>query len=113
MSEATWHDPHVRARENRWYIYFSRDPRYGQKGHVRAVIEEVWDEVLNGDGGPKRHARNVYVEGSDVATTRLPERNDEDWATYDGLDWDIENGMDDDAFQRLIAEGTVVPIRSD
>lgn len=109
MSEATWNDPRVRAAENRWYIYFSTDPMYGPKGHVRAVIEEVWDEILNGDGGPKRHARNVYLEVSDVATMPA-KRNDEDEAAYDGLDKRIENEMDDAAFQALIDDGTIIPI---
>lgn len=107
MSEATLNTPRVRAAENRWYIYFDANPRYGPKGHVRAVIEEVRDEILNGDGGPKRHLRHVYLEAHDVATTPA---GGIDTAAYDGLDWDIENEMDDSDFQQLIDNGTVIPI---
>jgi hypothetical protein len=110
MSEATLNDPRVRAAESRWYIYFDANPRYGPKGHVRAVIEEVCDEILNGDGGPKRHYRNVYLEAHDVATTPAKQAGGMDMGAYDGLDWDIENEMDDSDFQQLINNGTVIPI---
>jgi hypothetical protein len=109
VTETTLNDPQVRATKNRWYLYFSRDPMYGDDGRVRAVIEEVGDEMLNGDGGPKRHRRTVYLEAGDVAA--MPAKlNDEESAAYDGLDKRIENELDDAAFQRLIDDGTIIPI---
>jgi hypothetical protein len=111
MSQETLSNPQVRAKQNRWYLYFSRDPRYGECGRVRAVIEEACDEILNGDGGPKRHYRNVYLDALDVRDSPTPPIA-ADIAIYDGLDQAIEAEMSDEEFHRLIAEGIVVPISS-
>lgn len=108
MSQETFSDPQVRATQNRWYLYFSRDPRYGDCGRVRAVIEEVCDEILNGDGGPKRHYRNVYLDAVDVRDSPTPPIA-ADIAIYDGLDCALEE-MSDDEFQQLIDKRTIVPI---
>lgn len=109
MSDATLSDPHVRAAQNRWYLYFDGGPAHGPDGLVRAVIEEVGDEILNGDDGPKRTLRRVFLNAMDVRDNRQPSMIGES-ASYDGLDNRIETWTSDEEFQRLIAEGTVVPI---
>ncbi len=112
MSDATRNDARVRAAQNRWYLYNSiGDPAFGRSPHVRAVIEEVCDEILNGDGGPKRTMRNVFLDATDVRDAPTPRPSSES-AAYDGLDWRLENEVDDEEFQRLIDGGAVVPISS-
>jgi hypothetical protein len=109
VSDATLSNPQVRATQNKWYLYFSRAPYHGPDGHVRAVIEEVCDEILNGDGGPKRTLRRVYLDAEEVRDTLPPEA----WigcAAHDGLDQTIESEMSDERFQELINDGTVIPI---
>ncbi len=111
MSEATLSDPNVRAAQNRWYLYFDSDPMHGPAGCVRAVIEEICDEIFSGDGGPTRQRRNVYLDAGTVRDMPTPRRSEER-AAYDGLDWRIENEMDDDEFLGLIDSGTIIPISS-
>jgi hypothetical protein len=109
VSAATLSDPQVRATQNKWYLYFTRETPYGPDGHVRAVIEEVCDEILDDDGGPKRTMRRVYLEASDVRDSPRPEA----WvgcASHDALDMRIECEMSDDEFRELVDNGTIIPI---
>jgi|SRR5665213_3234566 len=109
MSDATLSDPQARAAQNRWYLYFSRDPMHGQHGHVRAVIEEVCDEIWSGDGGPTRARRTVFLDAVTLRDTPRPAITTE-YAAFDGLDWTVENEMSDEEFRALIADGTIIPI---
>lgn len=109
MSEATLTDPQVRAAQNRWYLYFDTDPMHGRSGCIRAVVEEVCDEIFSGDGGPTRQRRKVYLNAEtvrDAPTSRASSLG----AAYDSLDWRIENEMGNKEFRRLIDQGTIIPI---
>lgn len=64
--------------------------------------------VLNGDGGPRRHPRRIYLEAESVRD--LPRPDPGGTAAYDGLDWEVEMELSDEAFEQLIADGTVIPI---
>jgi hypothetical protein len=109
MSDATLSDPRVRAAQNHWYLYFSRDPAYGPDGHVRAVIEESCDEIWSGDDGPTRARRRVYLDVVSLRDFPRPTIQSE-LAAHDGLDWAIENEMSDEQFQELVDNGTIIPI---
>jgi hypothetical protein len=109
MCQSLSSDVQARAAQSRWYLYFSRDRRYGPEGYVRAVIEEEPGEVLNGDDGPERHRRRVFLSAVDVRDNTPPPIASES-GIYDGLDQTIEIGMDDESFQTLIIDGVVIPI---
>jgi hypothetical protein len=108
VSDTTLSDPQVRATQNDWYLYFSRDPAYGSDGRVRAVIEVVTDELIAGDGGPTRAWRNTYLDTVDLRDFPRP-RPASELVAHDGLEHTIEE-MSNEEFQELISDGTIVPI---
>jgi hypothetical protein len=75
------------------------------------VIEEFTGDVhiLNGDGGPRRHRRHIYLQAESMRDGPALQIG---IATDDGLDWEIEMELSDAAFERLIADGTVTPINN-
>lgn len=102
MSDETLSDPQARITQNRWYLYHTSDTSlYGPDGFVRAVIEEVCDEIVEGDGGLKHTCRRAFVSAVDMRDT-----NPDQW---DGLDESLEE-MSDDEFQALVDMGTLIPI---
>lgn len=102
MSDATLSDPRTRIAQNRWYLYHSSDVSlYGPDGFVRAVIEEVCDETVEGDGGLKHTCRRAFVSAVDMRDT-----NPGQW---DRLGETIEE-MSDDEFQALVDQGTILVI---
>jgi len=101
MSDATLSEPHTRITQNRWYLYHSRDTAlYGPGGFVRAVIEEVCDETVEGDGGTIHVCRRAFVSAVDLRDT-----NADQW---DKLDEALE-AMSDQQFSVLVDQGTIIP----
>ncbi len=104
MCNATSNEPLARATRNKWYLYHSADAsRYGSDGFVRAVIEVVQDEVVQGDGGLKHTPRRAFLSAVEMRDT-----NADQW---DKLDETLE-AMSDDEFQTLIDREIAIPIFS-
>jgi hypothetical protein len=101
VSDTVTSDPRVRVTQSNWYLYHSGDSSlYGPDGFVRAVIEEVCDEVVEGDGGLKHARRRVFVSATEIRDT-----NRDQW---DQVDEALE-AMSNADFHALVDQGTLIP----
>lgn len=99
--------PEERVSRNGWYLYYDRSPAYG--GKVRAVIE-VWTGRMDPEN-PGCLVRGMFIRVGEAAAEVADVS--EAWQSYGWVPLSdrIMDGMTDEEFDQLIADGTIIPLR--
>jgi hypothetical protein len=110
VSDDNLNDPQARASRNEWYLYYDRSPAWGG-GAVRAVIE-----VVTGHRGmyePQRTLRHMFINQAEAAVDPGDRLSDawapDGWIPLSDL---IIDKLTDEEFDQLIANGTLIPLRT-
>lgn len=110
MSDDNLNDPHARVARNSWYLYYDRSPAWGG-GDARAVVEVVHGHK-GYDDEPVRTLRRTFIQAPEAAV-ETHEVSDAweptGWITFSDR---LTQVLTDEEFEQLIADGTLIPLRT-